>query len=70
MRDMNENIINTIKINKNQIVKKADLEIVPMDYKGKIGENVFMAYLGGTIPIIIKSRSITQSEFSRICGDA
>lgn len=41
-------------------------EIVPWDYKGnKLGENVFVVYSDGDVPVKIKSK-LTKCEFDRI----
>ncbi|QXE20021.1 hypothetical protein [Clostridium sp. 001] len=43
-------------------------EIVPFDYKNKpnSNEHVFTAYIGGTIPVKIKSK-LSYQEFCKIC---
>lgn len=59
---------NIFEIRKEQLQDKLG-EIVPFDYVQQKGENehhVFIAYLGGTIPVMIKSK-LTYEQFCKIC---
>lgn len=57
---------NIFKVKKEQLQDKLG-EIVPFDYvPQRKNEHVFIAYLGGTIPVMIKSK-LTYEEFCKIC---
>lgn len=57
---------NVIKINRNQLGQKIG-EIVDWNYVSSgIGENVFVVYMDGEMPVKIRSR-ITKLEFDMMC---
>lgn len=56
-----------IEINRSQLIAPMDLEIVPFDYKAKQGEFVYPAYIGGEIPVLVRSNTISEEDFDRMC---
>ncbi|WP_123052963.1 hypothetical protein [Clostridium sp. JN-1] len=58
---------NVLEIKQDQLKKKIG-QIVPFDYVGKLEENehVFTVYVGGEIPVRVKSK-LTYKEFCRLC---
>lgn len=56
---------NVLEIKQNQLKKKIG-QIVPFDYVGKPEENIFTVYIGGEIPVRVKSK-LTYKEFCRLC---
>jgi hypothetical protein len=63
-------MIRTYKVNRSQIKGKLDMVIVPFDYiKQWVDENVFTIYIGGEIPVRVSSRTITEEQFAKMCGD-
>lgn len=56
---------NILKIKQQQLQDKIG-QIVPFGYVPKKDEHVFTAYIGGTIPVMIKSK-LTYTEFCKIC---
>lgn len=63
----NNNCLNPIEISKFDlnVFTKMNIEVVSFDYKPKLGENVFLAYILGDIPIMLKSKTMTKEEFYR-----
>lgn len=55
-------------VNRNKLVGKIDLKVVPFDYVAQSNENVFIAYIGGSIPVMLKSKTITKDDFDRMCA--
>lgn len=56
---------NIFEVKKNQLQEKFG-EVVLFDYVAKPGENVFTAYIGGSIPVRIRSK-LSYEEFCKIC---
>lgn len=56
---------NIFEVKKEQLKDKF-AEIVPWDYVGKANEYVFTVYIGGILPIRIKSK-LTYEQFCKIC---
>ncbi len=55
-------------VNKNKLVGKMDLEVVGFDYVAQMNENVFLGFIGGSIPVMLKSKTITKDEFDKMCA--
>lgn len=58
-------MINIQTINKSQLKGKIG-EIVPINYRPQLGENVFTVFLDGQVPVKIRSK-LTKSEFDKLC---
>jgi hypothetical protein len=56
-------------MNKNKLIDKlmSDMRIISPDYQPKKGENIIQAYIGGLVPIMFASKTMTQKDFDRIC---
>lgn len=59
--------MNVLEVKKDAL-REMIAEVVPWNYLAKENENVFTAYIWGDIPIKVRS-SLTQKEFSNLCGD-
>ena len=57
---------NILEVKRGQLKNKLG-EIVPWDYVlQEKGEHVFTAYIGGTIPVRVRS-NLTYEQFCKIC---
>jgi hypothetical protein len=58
------------EVNRSQVKEKLDIVIVPFDYqRQELSENVFTIFIGGEIPIKVMSKTITEKQFAKMCGD-
>lgn len=57
----------TITVPKENLISSMDIQVVPWDYAAKKGEYTYVGYLGGDIPVLLMSHTITEYEFKQMC---